>query len=145
MLTTWDAVSTLDRIFDDIMGSALGAATNTRTFVPDVDVRTNDDEVLVVCDVPGLKLEDIDVTLQNHVLSIKGARRFDANENEQVMLGRSYGAFERKFTLPDSLDESKLSATLADGVLTISVPKLPSAKPVKIQVSRGPTPKQLKG
>jgi HSP20 family protein len=137
MLTTWDAVSTLDHMFNDVMGSALGTATNVRSFDPEIDVRANDNEVLVLCDVPGVKKEDIDVTLENHVLTIKGARKFESKENDQVMLGRSYGAFTRKFTLPDSLDEAKLSATLVDGVLSVSIPKYPKTEPIRIPVLNG--------
>ena len=129
-------------MFDDIMGSALGTATNSRTFVPEVDVRTTEDDVRIVCDVPGIRQEDLDITLANHVLTIKGGRKFDAKENEQVVLGRRYGAFNRQFTLPDSLDASKLSATLVDGVLSIHIPKHPKAKPIKIQISE-PHTKQL--
>jgi HSP20 family protein len=135
LMKTWDAVSPLERMFDDVMGSALGTATSSRAFVPHVDVRTNDDQILVICDVPGLKRDDIEIVLENHVLTIKGTRKFESRENEQVMLGRSYGAFARKFTLPDSLDEERLSATLADGVLTISIPRHPKAKPIKIKIN----------
>lgn len=144
MLTTWDAVSTLDRMFDDVMGSALGTATNSRAFAPEIDVRSNDDEVVVVCDVPGVKREDIDITLDNRVLTIGGTRKFESKEGEQVMLGRSYGAFTRRFALPDALDEANLSASLADGVLTIVIPKHPKAKPVKIQIGNRTEAKQLK-
>jgi len=136
MMTTWNAVSTLDRLFDDVMGSAFGTATNPRTFTPAIDVRANDRELVFVCDVPGLKQEDLEITLQNHVLEIEGTRKFDGNENEQVMLGRSYGSFRRKFTLPDSLDEEKLSASLADGVLTVRIPKHAKAQPRKIQINQ---------
>lgn len=137
MLTAWNAVSTLDRMFDDMMGSALGAATNPRTFNPDIDVRTNDEQIVLVCDVPGVKRDDIDITLHQHVLTIKGARLFDAKESEQVVLGRSYGSFSRSFTLPESLDESKLTADLTDGVLTIRIPKPPRAKPLKVPIGDG--------
>ena len=139
MLTTWDAVSTLDRMFDDMMGSALGAATNPRTFNPDIDLRTTEDELLLVCDVPGFKQEDLDVTLHEHVLTIKGARKFESKPREQVVIGRSYGAFSRSFTLPSSLDEEKLSADLHDGVLTIRIPKVPKAKPFKVQIGTNQT------
>jgi len=144
MLTTWDAVSTLDRIvsaprlaprwFDDMMGSALGAATNPRPFNPDIDVRATEDELLLACDVPGVKREDLDVTLHEHVLTIKGVRKFESKSQEQVMIGRSYGSFSRSFTLPPSLDEEKLAADLVDGVLTIRIPKVPKAKPFKVQI-----------
>lgn len=134
MLTAWNAVSTLDRMFDDVMGSAFGTATNPRTFNPAIDVRANENEVVFICDVPGLKQEDLELTLTNHVLTIKGARKFESTQSEQVVLGRSYGAFSRAFTLPDALDEESLSASLADGVLTVRIPKLPKAKPRKIEI-----------
>jgi HSP20 family molecular chaperone IbpA len=100
LLKTWDAVSTLDRMFDDVMGSTLGTATNSRSFVPDIDVRTNDNGVLVICDVPGLRREDIDVVLESHVLTSKGTRKFENRENEQIMLGRSYGSFAASSRFP---------------------------------------------
>ena len=144
LMKTWDAVSALDRLFDDVMGSTLGTATNSRSFTLDTDVRTDDKEVRVICDVPGLKRDDLDVILENHVLTIKGARKFTSRDDEQVMLGRSYGAFERQFTLPDSLDEENLSASLADGVLTVSIPKRPKAAPISIRVGDGSEAKKLK-
>jgi HSP20 family protein len=144
MLTTWNAVSTLDRLFDDVMGSAFGTATNSGNFDPAIDVRANDSEVVFVCDVPGVKQGDLEITLENHVLTIKGTRKFDSSANEQVLLGRSYGAFSRSFTLPDSLDEDNLAANLADGVLTVRVPKHAKAKPRRIQIGGGSDAKQLK-
>jgi HSP20 family protein len=143
MLTTWNAVSTLDRMLDDVMGSAFGTATNPRTYTPAIDIRTNDDEVVFACDVPGLRREDLEVTLENHVLTLKGARKFEGRDNEQVLLGRAYGSFSRSFTLPDSLDEEHLSAELADGVLTVKIPRHPKAKPRKIAINGGSSPKQL--
>lgn len=143
MLTRWDAVSTLDRMFDDVMGSMLGTATSTRTFDPSIDVHASDDEVVFVCDVPGIKQDDLEVTLENHVLTIKGTRNFEGKEDEQVMLGRAYGSFSRSFTLPEYVDDENLTARLADGVLTIRIPKQPKAKPRKIQISNGRDSKQL--
>lgn len=143
MLTTWDAVSTLDRMFDDVMGSAFGTATNSRTFDPAIDVRASESEVVFVCDVPGVKQENLEITIENHVLTIKGTRQFDGNAKGQVMLGRAYGTFQRAYTLPNTLDEENLSANLADGVLTIHIPKHPKAKPRRIQIGGGSDPKQL--
>jgi HSP20 family protein len=143
MLNTWDAVATLDRMFDDVMGTAFGTATTTRTFAPAVDVRANDSEVSLIWDMPGVKQEDVEITLADHVLTVKGTRRFDGKDNEQVMLGRAYGSFTRSYTLPQSLDEQKLSAELADGVLTVRIPKLPEAQPRKIPIAQGSNPKQL--
>jgi len=143
MLNTWNAVATLDRMFDDVMGAAFGTATNSRTFDPAVDVRTSDTEVLLAWDMPGIKQEDLEITLAEHVLTVKGTRRFDSKDNERVMLGRAYGSFTRSYTLPESLDEQKLTAELADGVLTVRIPRLPEAQPRKIQIGQGSKPKQL--
>ncbi len=144
MLTRWDAVATLDRMFDDVMGSMLGTATSTRTFDPSIDVHASDNEVVFVCDVPGIKQDDLEVTLENHVLTLKGTRKFEGKENEQVMLGRAYGSFNRSYTLPEYVDDENLTARLADGVLTIRIPKQAKAKPKKIQISNGHDSKQLK-
>ena len=144
MLQSWDAVSTLDRMLDDVMGSMVGTATNSRNFVPSIDIRTDDDQVLFVCDVPGVKQDDLEVTLENRMLTIKGTRRFERKDGEHVLLGRAYGAFERSFNLPDFVDDSQLAAHLADGVLTIRVPKAARAKPKKIPVMGGGG-KQLEG
>ncbi len=144
MLTVWDAVSTMDRMLNDVMGSAFGAATQVRTFDPNIDVRANDNEVVFVCDVPGIKQEELELTLENRVLTIKGERKFEGNHDEQVVLGRAYGAFKRAFTLPSELDDSQLEAKLSDGVLTIRIPKHAKAKPRKIQIGAGGSePKQL--
>ncbi len=147
MLTQWNGhgLSVFDRLVDDVMGSAFGASTSTRAFAPSIDVRTNENEVVFVCDVPGVKQEDLEITLENHVLTIRGSRKFERKENDQVMLGRSYGSFTRAFTLPDDLDDTNLSAALSDGVLTIRLPKQPKAKPRKIEIGRATNDeKQLK-
>jgi HSP20 family protein len=144
MLSAWSAVSTLDRMFDDVMGSAFGAATSNQTFNPAIDVRASETEIALVCDVPGVRQEDLEITLTDRVLTINGSRRFDSRETQQVMLGRAYGSFSRSYTLPDALDEEKLAAELADGVLTVRIPKLPKAQPRKIQIAVGSDAKQLK-
>jgi HSP20 family protein len=143
MLTTWDTVSTLDRTLDEFMGSAFRTAKNSRAFSPAIDVRTSANDVVFQCDVPGVKQEDLEVTLEKHVLTIKGTRKFDGKENDQVMLGRGYGAFSRSFTLPDGLDDEHLTANLADGVLTVRIPKQSKAQPRKIQIGNR-TSEQLK-
>ena len=143
MLSAWSAVSTLDRMVDDVMGSAFGTATSNRTFNPAIDVRASDTEVAFVCDVPGVSQDDLEITLASRVLTIKGTRRFESKETEQVMLGRSYGSFSRSYTLPEALDEDKLAAELAGGVLTVRIPKLPKAQPRKIQIGVASDTKQL--
>ena len=147
MFTAWNALRSfhpLDRLLDDVMndvtGTALGTANSHTAFTPAIDVRANDDEVVFVCDVPGLKHDDLEITLEEGVLSIKGQRRYEGNDKDRVWLGRSYGAFARSFTLPEYVDADRMTADLADGVLTIRVPKEPKAKPRKIQIGGSASP-----
>jgi len=141
MLTAWNALPMLDRLFDDVMhdvtGAAVGPASARSNYSPAIDVRTNEQEIVFACDLPGLKREDLTVTLHAGVLSIEGRRRYDGNERDRVLLGRTYGAFAKRFTLPDTIDDERMTADLADGVLTIRVPKQPKAKPRRIEIGIG--------
>ena len=137
MLAAWNSVPMFDRVFDDVMGTALGYATKTTRFTPSVDVIAKEDEIAFHLDVPGVKLENIEVTLENHVLTIKGARTFEPGQNERLLIGRAFGDFEVSYRLPDTVDDEKLTACLTDGVLTLRVPKHPKAQPRKIQVGGG--------
>jgi HSP20 family protein len=134
-----------DRLFDDVMtgisGTALGTSArghagdgHARGFSPAVDVRANEEEIVFTADVPGLKREDLEITLEDGVLTLKGQRRYEGTGKEKVWLGRGYGAFQRSYTLPDTVDPERLEASLADGVLTIKVPQSPKAKPRKITI-----------
>lgn len=138
MLSTW-GFPMLDRLIDDVMndvsGTAFGRSGIQSTYAPAIDVRANDEEIVFVCDVPGLRHDDLEVTLESDVLTIKGQRRYHGGEKDRVWLGRSYGAFSRSFTLPEGMDPEKMSADLADGVLTIRVPKHPKAKPRRIEIN----------
>lgn len=146
MLTAWNALPMLDRLFDDVMngvaGTALGPARTQTAYSPAIDVRANADAIVFVCDVPGLKHEDLEITVESGTLTIKGQRRYDGGEKDQVWLGRAYGAFQRAFTLPDHVDVEQMMADLSDGVLTIRVPKKPQAKPRRIEIG-GAGHKQL--
>ena len=138
MFTPLDAVPVLDGVFDDVMGSAFGYATRTSPFTPSVDVVAKEHELVFQIDVPGVKQESLEVTLENHVLSIKGSRRYEAGPTDrQMLLGRSYGEFPLRYTLPETVDGEKLAAHLADGVLTVRVPKHSKAQPRKIQIGGG--------
>lgn len=142
MSTAWNAFPMLDRLLDDVMtgvtGTTLGTApTPSRGFSPAIDVRANADEIVFTADVPGLKNEDLEITLEDGVLTLKGQRRYEGNGKDKVWLGRSYGAFERSFTLPDTVDPEHLTAELESGVLTVRVGQQPKAKPRKITIGVG--------
>lgn len=143
MITVWDTAPTFDRVFDDVMRSALGGYGTARSFTPAVDVRVTDDAIMFCMDVPGVKREDLTVTLEHRELTVKGVRKLEASDREQMSLGRAYGNFSLSYALPDTVDGEHLSADLADGVLTIRVPKRPSAQPRRIQIGSGDASKQL--
>jgi HSP20 family protein len=136
-MNAWNAFPMFDRLLDDVMTGASGfASTNqARSFTPAIDVRANEDEIVFTADVPGIKHEDLEITLERGVLTIKGQRRYEGNGKEKVWLGRSYGSFERAFTLPDTADQENLSADLVDGVLTVRIAQSPKSKPKKITIS----------
>jgi HSP20 family molecular chaperone IbpA len=107
---------------DDHMHAPFGASASVRSFAPPVDVRISGDRLLFVLDVPGLELADLQVQVTKSVLTIAGRRRFEAtDENEQLIIGRGYGAFRNAFRLPPWLDPQTLTARLHNGVLTVEV------------------------
>jgi HSP20 family protein len=135
MLTVWDPARLFERMVDDVMHASLGTSTNARSYAPEVDVRSNAERVLFSFDIPGVKREDLDITLENGVLTVKGSRKFEPTAaKEQLLLGRSYGTFTRSFALPENLDHEKLAANLDSGVLTIDIPKLQKAQPKRITI-----------
>jgi HSP20 family protein len=143
MLALWNTIPTFDRVFDDVMESAFSGFATTARFTPAVDIRSKDNEIVFSVDVPGVKREELDVTLEGGVLTIKGARKHEADQNDKMSLGRAYGEFTLSYVLPDSVDGEHLSAELAEGVLTVRVPKHPKAQPRKIEIGAGLADKQL--
>ena len=135
MLSTWNGFTVFDRLLDDVMTGAGGTAQTTRTFSPAIDVRANETEIVFTADVPGLKEKDLEITLHEGVLTIKGERKYEGNDKDKVLLGRAYGAFNKSYTLPDTVDPEKLSAELADGVLTVKVAQQPKREPQKIAIT----------
>jgi HSP20 family protein len=105
-------------------------------FVPAFEVRENQSAILVRADLPGVKAEDLEVTLTGNRLQISGRREAEqASESDTVYtLERSYGTFARAFTLPESVDANQISTDLKDGVLTVVLPKKPEAQPKRIAI-----------
>ena len=106
------------------------------TWAPAVDIYETPNELVVKADLPDLKLEDIDVRVENQTLTIKGERRFeeDAAEKGYHRIERSYGSFVRNFAVPSTVDTEKVSADYKNGVLTITLPKKEAAKPKQVKV-----------
>jgi HSP20 family protein len=132
------------RAFEDTMnrlfaGQLANAPANQRPWVPAVDIRETDQEIVLKADVPDMKFEDMNVQLENGTLTIKGERKFEQEKHEGGWhrLERSYGTFERAFAVPESIDPEKVKADYKNGVLTVILPKKEIAKPrqVKVEIS----------
>ena len=130
--------------FDRLLGGKGGGGTTLGTssftgWSPAVDVRETENEFLVSAELPGLNAEDVDVTVENGVLSLTGEKKEEFAEEDQrsgrQVWERRYGRFERKFSLPRGVDGAKVSAKFADGVLNIALPKAATAKARKIKIA----------
>ncbi len=111
----------------------------TSAWQPACDVFEDADTVKIVAELPGVKPEDVKLSLENNLLTIRGEKKQQAEErNERVhRYERSYGSFERAFMLPSTVDGEKISADYRDGVLTVVVPKAERARPREIPVRTG--------
>jgi HSP20 family protein len=105
-------------------------------WLPPVDILERGDDLLIRAELPGVKIEDIDVRVENNVLRLSGERRREGEteEGKSFRRERSYGAFTRAFSLPATVDATKIKAQLRNGVLEISLPKAEEAKPRKVEI-----------
>ena len=121
------------------------------SFIPPVDVYEDAHQVVLKLEVPGIKQEDLDVRVENQMLTVKGERKFEKDEKEENFhrIERRYGSFTRSFTLPQTVDTGAVKAGYEQGVLTISLAKKEAAKPkqVKVEIAAGPAsqPRQVEG
>jgi len=123
-------IDRLNRMFGDFFDRAAH-----RSWVPAVDIyETDAHEYVIKADLPEMKREDIGVTFDNGVLTVKGERRADSGGASAQRLERYQGSFVRSFVLPSGIDGARISASYKDGVLTIQVPQREDAKPKQIQV-----------
>ncbi len=111
-------------------------ALTVADWIPAVDISESEGEYLIQAELPGVKKEDIKVTLQESVLTIQGERKQEeeGKGRKYHRIERSYGTFMRSFTIPDSVDDSKVSAEFKDGLLYLHVPKSEKTKPKAIEV-----------
>jgi len=133
--------SQLNRLFDDALRlwpwNGSQESTLTGTWIPPVDVMEDKDQVMIVAEVTGVRPEDVKISLENNLLTIRGEKHQhrEQSENERVhRYERAYGEFERAFTVPSTVDAERISARYENGVLTLTLPKVERAKPRQIQV-----------
>jgi len=117
---------------------ARNEATAKETWTPSADVIEREDGFDLTLDLPGIKKEDLTITVKEEILYLSGERKrleHEVNEKFHHYYERQYGTFERSFRLPDHVDGEHIKATFADGELHVTVPKLEKAKPKTIKIS----------
>ena len=130
----------INRIFGDGMGRT-GEESNLTPWAPAVDIYETENELVVKADLPDVK--DLDVRVENNILTMRGERKFETqghekvNENNYLRIERFYGSFSRSFSLASSVNSDAIKANYHDGVLTLSIPKTEEAKPKQIKVNVG--------
>ena len=117
------------------------------SWVPPVDIVEAKDKIRLNVELPGFKENQVDLTVEDGMLTVRGERRFEksAEEDNYHRIERSYGSFLRSFSLPTSVDPAKIEANFSDGILSIEMPKREETRPkqIKITAGSGNTPKDV--
>jgi HSP20 family protein len=143
MINRWDPFADIARLHDEFSRFAVRqeAAVPRGPWAVAVDIAEDESAIHLRADVPGLRSEDLQLSVENDVLTLKGERRFEKEDKKENYLRseRVYGAFTRSFSLPKHVDGEKISADLTDGVLTVRLPKRTAPEPKRIEVRTGGT------
>ena len=125
----------LDRVF----GRAFGDVPGTRTWSPAIDVVETADAIVLKAELPGLTKDDVDVEVDDSVLTISGERQFKetVEEGRFSRIERPYGTFSRSITLPQGVKSDRIAASFRDGVLEVTVPKAEEVRPRKVSIEVG--------
>lgn len=140
--TPWSEVRNLQREMETLFGG-LGLQTGSSDlWAPAVDVEETADELVFRAELPGVRREDLDVELEDGVLTIQGEKKYEKKEEsaQGLLYERRWGTFNRRFTLPRAVASDRITADLANGLLTIRIPKAEEAKGRKIEVRDGGEP-----
>jgi len=107
------------------------------TWAPAVDIYETEHELVVKADLPDIKPEELDIRVENNILTIRGERKFEkqVNEDNYLRVERTYGAFARSFSLASTVNSEAIKADYNNGVLTLNIPKREEAKPKQIKVN----------
>jgi HSP20 family protein len=125
------------QLFHDAVNRILSDENQVRPWSPAVDILETENDLIFKVDAAGVNLKDIDIQIENGTLTLKGERKFEKDDKVKGYhrIERSYGAFARSFTLPDTVNAENVHADYAQGVLTVTLPKQERAKPRAIKVN----------
>lgn len=126
----------MDRVFDSFFGHLPEKERRDGIWSPLIDIEETDNEVTVRAEIPGVKKEDIKISVVSNTLSISGERKYESEEKGKTFhrIERSYGKFNRMISLPAEVDHNKAKAQYKEGMLTISLPKAETARPKEIAI-----------
>jgi HSP20 family protein len=128
----------MDRLFSEAMGRGWGReeALTTAVWMPAVDVFETEESIVLKADLPDVNKDEVDISVQNNTLTIRGERKREkeVNEKDFYRMERTYGSFARSFGLPPTVDAERIDASFANGVLTLTLPKREESKPKQIKV-----------
>ena len=134
--------STLQEQINHLFGNGLAHGTeesNLTPWAPAVDIYETENELVVKADLPDVNPQDLDIRVENNILTIRGERKFESkvNEDNYLRIERAYGSFSRSFSLTNSVKSEAIQAGYHNGVLTLRLPKREEAKPKQIKVNVG--------
>ena len=128
----------INRLFGDVFERTKEESSLT-AWAPAVDIYETEHELVIKADLPEVDPKDLDIRVENNVLTIRGERKFEkkVNEDNYLRVERAYGSFSRSFSLANTVNPDAIKADYQNGVLTLSIPKREEAKPKQIRVNVG--------
>jgi HSP20 family protein len=131
----------MNRVFDESYRGLSGTAGDEDwglggTWAPAVDIYEHEGNLVLKAELPGLNADDVDIRIENNVLTLRGERKFEAEVDKESChrVERAYGTFLRSFTLPQVINQEKVKAEYRDGVLSLTLPRKEEAKPKQISI-----------
>ena len=140
--------SEMNRLFNSFFDTPTkGNGTSLRRWVPAMDLVETEDSYVLKADLPGLTEGDVDVEVEDKVLTVSGERKAEHEDKREgyVRVERSYGTFRRSLRLPEGIDPEAVQATFENGVLEVSIPKPEERKPRKVAIQVGERPAAIEG
>jgi HSP20 family protein len=137
--------SEMNRLFNTMFDTPSANGGTNRRWIPSMDLVESEDHYVLRADLPGVSQEDVNIEVENDVLTISGERKADHHESTSgfMRMERAFGAFSRSLTLPKGVDPEAVTASFVDGVLTLQIPKPEAARPRRIQIAVGDRPATL--
>jgi len=126
-IAPWHSLRNFDDFFSNLNQSIAKRPAQegmlSADWIPSVDIIENDDSFVIKAELPEVKKEDVKVSIDKNILTFSGERRTELKDEKEHRIERSYGSFSRSFSLPDNIDDTKISAENKDGMLYLTIPK----------------------